>query len=118
MTTKEKNILIVKKFIRFLKDKNALKSYLENIKKTTDTYNKWKGKNRLNHFMLFPAYFKVTFRKIEIQPLSFEKDRIARRFIDSAFYWHNTKEGYYYWEELHSEWLWCIARYIAQIKAY
>lgn len=76
MDDKEKNIQL---FRTFLKENNALESYIHNIRRSKkESYFFWHKK----------------------------MDR--SQFIISAFGWRDTSQGHDYWKRLHSKWLMCL----------
>ena len=75
--------VIARLFLRFLKKRKAYHTFLTN-------FNSYKGK-------MFRGKYEEAMNEYLI--------RICEDFfISCAFRWDNTKEGYSYWENLHSQW--------------
>ncbi len=76
MDDKEKNIQL---FRTFLKENNALESYIHNFRiNRKDSYFFW------------------------------HKEKDHSQFILAAFGWRGTPQGHDYWERLHNKWLMCL----------
>jgi hypothetical protein len=90
ISIKEQNIFVLKHFVNFLKENNALESYLFNIKKESNRY-------RLSRV------FKVLFAKNAIEKIEFLTN--APYLIGNAFCWVESRKGIYYWENLSMKWV-------------
>ena len=72
------------RFLRFLKEKGAYSEWVYNIRKQHPTTD----------FMFWNFRFKAIFS---------EEDK-CEEAINYAFYWSDTRQGRYFWEEIDEEW--------------
>ena len=83
MTPEEKDMVVLKAFVMFLKANNALIPFRVNYYRDSPGY---RGK-------FFPLYNE--YMHIYNEPIS---------YLAAAFTWANTKEGCKFWNRLHHKW--------------
>jgi hypothetical protein len=81
---------MVAEFLSFLKENNALNGYQKAVRKQRRSYFKT-IENNINPFTIEPI--RRLFRL-----------ELYCEFINTAFKWSPTLEGYAYWEKLDSKW--------------
>jgi len=76
------------KFVRFLKEEgnDVYHKFVHNFKDDVEFRSRFSGKP----IKSFDYYLNKT--KIDL-------------FINDAFFWDDTKEGFHFWEDLHYRWL-------------
>lgn len=78
---KKTKVMLMKLFIRFLKEKGVFKKF------TTNFYGYWKKKGNP----------KKLYEYLEDKPSSY--------FLTGAFHWETSKEGHCFWRQLSEEWV-------------
>ncbi len=91
---------IVKEFVLFLKENNALKAYKENVYKAHSPQFFSKNKEYELYYYMNPLVcLKGTWLPYDI-----------RNLINHSFTWACTPQGRGYWAHLHSKWMDCVRR--------
>ena len=92
--------LIYKKFKRFLKENGIYIAFIKNFKEQEKARFSWTK----DYFSKFKKGAETSFEEISVLKQYCNSIENKTLFIQFAFYWDDTKEGYRFWQQKNYEW--------------